>query len=607
LFATTQLDEVDQLRLQLANLLAGGTAPDNTPSALKSIFAQIKQSGKPGFLPVQTLNVESPAYPGGSAPDESALKSNYARLCVALERDAANLAPLAELHQEAYLEGLYFLLERFASNVPVSSTMPDVSIFDYNHTVTALCSVLRFETDERIRELHSAKGVLANTDPLAVIISGDIAGVQDFIYSLTKADQAAKQLRGRSFYLQALTEAVLRFILRGLDLPISSVIYSGGAHFYVLAPHSVTKDLDELRRTVTQGLLAFHARDLYLVIGSAPVSANDFQPGRIKFCWGALHTDLATRKNQRYAELIDADELYLDVFRPVLRQEKESLQAYFEQVGRAIPYATHVNYGIGSFQAEPANALEALNVSLSFDAEKWHEQSSVIPNYIIRYAIRDELHAPSTSHSIPVVLGTRYMVNLVPMSKQGEPDSFDTLARLPAFFDENVGAHGIKRLGILRMDVDNLGIIFKDGFGDRATLARIMALSRTLATFFEGRIAAICRQVESDFWQPAIYSVYAGGDDVFLVGPWHLMPKLAAEIRAEFDRLTLNHPDFTLSGGIALVAEKFPLYQAAEVAHEALEKAKAHRDEAGNPVKNAVCFFNTCANMEKWASEVESG
>jgi CRISPR-associated protein Csm1 len=198
------------------------------------------------------------------------------------------------------------------------------------------------------------------------------------------------------------------------------------------------------------------------------------------------------------------------------------------------------------------------------------------------YVLALEFTDPVASMELPVaddIPGIRYTVSKVPEG------SFDDLGDMPTFLDSQQREHGIKRLGILRMDVDNLSDIFKGGLGKLSTLPRIASLSRAFSTFFEGRVAELCRNVTDMHGQSAIYPVYSGGDDVFLVGPWHLMPKLAVEIRTGLNALTLNHPDIHVSAGIALVGKKFPLYRAAEDSHNALESAKAIEG------KNAICFL----------------
>jgi len=43
---------------------------------------------------------------------------------------------------------------------------------------------------------------------------------------------------------------------------------------------------------------------------------------------------------------------------------------------------------------------------------------------------------------------------------------------------------GFERLGVLRMDVDSLGDLFKNGFGKNATLTRLASLSFRMSLFF---------------------------------------------------------------------------------------------------------------------------
>ena len=58
-------------------------------------------------------------------------------------------------------------------------------------------------------------------------------------------------------------------------------------------------------------------------------------------------------------------------------------------------------------------------------------------------------------------------------------------------------AEGIKRIGVLRADVDNLGQTFVAGFaGKYATLSRTAALSRQLSIFFKYYIRSILKNGE---------------------------------------------------------------------------------------------------------------
>jgi CRISPR-associated protein Csm1 len=98
---------------------------------------------------------------------------------------------------------------------------------------------------------------------------------------------------------------------------------------------------------------------------------------------------------------------------------------------------------------------------------------------------------------------------------------------------------------------------------------------------------------------PCLYIIYAGGDDLFIVGAWHHLPDLAEAIHNQFKAFTGGHPSLSLSGGITLEGAKFPLYRAAERAGEAEGKAKSHTRPDGGP-KDALCFLDTVVGWKRW-------
>ena len=139
------------------------------------------------------------------------------------------------------------------------------------------------------------------------------------------------------------------------------------------------------------------------------------------------------------------------------------------------------------------------------------------------------------------------------------------------------------------MDVDNLGEVFKNGLGKKASLSRLSALSSQMSLFFEGWVKKIIARNGRD---ALVYAVYAGGDDVFLLGPWDVMPSVALDIRHEFQKYT-GHPGLHLSGGMAFIDGKYPVYQAAADAGAAEHLAKSRRGKDDKDQKNAFAFLGT--------------
>jgi CRISPR-associated protein Csm1 len=161
-----------------------------------------------------------------------------------------------------------------------------------------------------------------------------------------------------------------------------------------------------------------------------------------------------------------------------------------------------------------------------------------------------------------------YGGNMMPKGADGEPRDFNELAD---------ASEGIKRLGILRMDVDFLGEIFRQGLAPRNTAARVLALSWHLNYYFCGRLNTLREQTA----EAEALIVYSGGDDLFIVGAWNKVLELALQIRRDFAEYTQGdlaqhkeNPRLTISGGMALAPKKFPIHKSAIMSGQAEDEAK---------------------------------
>ena len=146
--------------------------------------------------------------------------------------------------------------------------------------------------------------------------------------------------------------------------------------------------------------------------------------------------------------------------------------------------------------------------------------------------------------------------------------------------------YGIKRLGVLRADVDNLGTVFASGIPvEKASISRTSTLSRALSYFFKYRINGI---LEEGCYQAQI--IYSGGDDLFLIGNWNDIIHAARDIRREFLAFTGND-SITISAGIGMFDEKYPIASMAAKTGELEDAAKKHR-AGGEVTKDAVALWS---------------
>lgn len=164
-------------------------------------------------------------------------------------------------------------------------------------------------------------------------------------------------------------------------------------------------------------------------------------------------------------------------------------------------------------------------------------------------------------------------------------------------FEDIVGqCEGEKALACLKADVDNMGLFFSEGFKDsenKSTLSisRMVSASRMVNWFFAGYLPKLLSK-ESQY--KFIYTLFAGGDDLCLIGPWDKIISCAVGIQKEFTRYTGNTPGLSLSAGIELFKPGTPVSHAVENAESALNISKSPHNG-----KNKITLFGETMNWDE--------
>jgi len=117
--------------------------------------------------------------------------------------------------------------------------------------------------------------------------------------------------------------------------------------------------------------------------------------------------------------------------------------------------------------------------------------------------------------------------------------------------------------------------------------------------FFEGAVPQIGDEINQEKDGPRLYLMYAGGDDLFVVGGWSDLPELADAIRRKFAAFACHNPKVTISGGISIAPDKkYPLYQAARSAGEAEDAAKSFGEVL--PWSNYEAVHSRVGSLAAW-------
>ncbi len=611
-------------RTRLAPLLAQ-LCPD---SFLEPLAAG---QGRDLAIPLAPLAPETifPQPLQGSHGDAAQLYRDHCAGFLAALRSLAHQAESIEL----WLEHFDSLLLHYTAAIPAlraGDVEPsrDVSLYDHARATAALAAALYLYhkqtetlTVQAIRDQQTAK---------FLFVSGDFYGIQDYIFASGGETQRyrAKLLRGRSFAVSLLTELTADRLCRELGLSFLSVVLNAAGKFLIIAPQTqaAKETVARVRREVNQWLYEVSYGENAVGLTCRAVKAKDLLAGGFRDLWQAIGRDLEAAKLDRLeAQHFGPVGNYLEQFRndlsrplcPLCGKRPSRLAGedddYVQEVGSCCKICRdHIFLG--------ANLVKRRRLAIvSLTADLHDQQNRLLKPLLGRYQVLFpegrlaalaqagkllrlwDLSLPAPGEFSPLEITRRFLNGYVPVVQPedrqdprlaafpaeelepGNPKTLGQLARQALNFTAQPGRYeGLEALGVLKADVDNLGAIILEGLpAEKFTLARLATLSRQMHFFFCYYLPYLL-QKERGFRDT--YTVFAGGDDLFLIGPWSNILSLARTIPVEFARYVGQNEVLHLSAGVVLAKPHVPIHQLAAMAEEALEDAKTGE-------KNALALF----------------
>lgn len=593
-----------------------------------NVFEGTKKEEK-SFFPLRELNTgEAPNYPVKS-PRPIASSGAYAEIVNDLKANFQRKAP-----QNMEPNELLRILEDTVSFVPSStdkSQVADISLYDHVKMTAAIASALfRYLESHHIdnfKDYCFIHGEKHRRDKNMLFISGDFSGIQKFIYQVpTKG--AMRMLRGRSFYLQIVLENIIDEIFSQLGLSRANLIYSGGGHFYMLADNSeeTVQLLEKAFHGVNDRLLALYGTRLYLAAGWVPVCAEELMGKTADgdSIFYRVNKKVAEKKRVRYS--LDQVRQMTDENSALNRMEtgmkecglchhslKSSLLSDYmaesreEDVKLQVCPQCNGMYYLGKMmidrnpdkdstffvvlnQKEPDSIL----LPAPFHDQWLKAVTSAEGKEYMKEGIIERIYSKNDSTTSEMI-ATRLWVGDYAAREDGKILDFADLAERSG----GKGEKGIRRLGILRADVDWLGAVFMAGLpGVYGTLSRYASMSRSLSMFFAGIISHICRKElpkgQTPFYlfnekegDRAVHIVYSGGDDIFLVGTWDDLLEMAVDLRRAFN--TYTNGQLSFSAGLGFFSPSYPIIRMASDTGE-MENGAKKKDET---VKDSIALFGS--------------
>ena len=538
---------------------------------------------------------------------------------------------------------LKYLLEKYTWCIPSSTiNLQDISLYDHLYTTSAIAAA--------IYQYHEETGFndadISNKEiKKFILISGDLSGIQKYIYNIygNSLKGSAKILRSRSLFIEILNEISSRYLTELMGLHPANLFYSIGGKFLLIAPNteSTLVKLSMAEKEISKWFFKKFKAELSVNIAGIELSGKDLDVKNFADKFRELLTKIELRKKNKFSSVLFEDyspgnfifeEDYskysngscsfcgkepAELSSAEDKSDDEKLGLFCRQlkdVGEKLPFASYIAFS--------KIKIKGIQESFEFFDEKFFvylldkKQKINEKDFFEIYSFKSHETYPLkliTGHIPSDEKGALSFENIAEKSCSGNAfvslknDNESDVKKL------NENKFGQKLLGVIRADVDNMGFIFSYGFmnqelKDRLSISRFFSMSRMFNSFFNGYLSNSISQKDSF---RDIYTVYAGGDDLFLIGPWDTIIDFAVFMAKNFEEFTCRKKDITISASIGLFKPSFPVKRFASKTGEMLEKAKtkelAKKDEKIKLHGNKIFVFGKAVSWNDFYSLIDNG
>lgn len=552
-----------------------------------------------------------------------------------------------------HFDSLWLTYTQAIPSATAFGTKPEVSLYDHSRTTAALAAALwRWHEAQKQADSAAATVLTERKDfavPKLLLVQGDFFGIQDFIFA-TGGDtrkHAAKLLRGRSFQVSLFTELAALKVMDRLGLPPTSQVINAAGKFLIVAPNTpeVCDALLALQTEFDEWFLTHTFGQACIGLAWEEASCNDFLRGTateaqtpFKRLMTRLHQSLGRAKYQRLglckhgARTFQVDFAFgVCNYNGCLPADRNSqglspscaLSRDQILIGEALVRFDRllVVDSVHTKDLREGGTLEVLELdifgyALAFTAteEASGRFGALADSGALRRCWDFSLPKPGDAGAADALWsgyarrhiaghvprmtaedreGTRYASAGIDASEvpgAGSVKPLDLLACEDRRSDSSQGSArwlGIAALGVLKGDVDDLGEIFRIGL-ERPTFAKWAALSRQVNAFFAIHLPWL---LATDYRN--VYTVFAGGDDFFLIGPWRTVQQLSHRLQQDFARYVANNSAIHFSAGIVTQKPGAPIAALADLAEGTLKDAKTGG-------KNALSCFGEVVPWADW-------
>lgn len=505
---------------------------------------------------------------------------------------------------DIFFSQLYLLMEKYMWCIAsdTQTKISDISLFDHLKSTSALAlSSYKYHKENNL--LENGNQPKEKIKQFRILI-GDVSGIQNFIYDDIKSEGAAKTLRGKSFFVKMISDAIALYLIKEFELSLTNIILTAGGKFYILLQNTEDsmKKIEEIKEKLNNYLYKEFFGQLFVNIVTLEVNGDEIAKKFTKILEKG-NRELNWQKDKRFFNQIKGNPIFDVEYRDDGTTALDRINEKFKEMGGKIPKAKFIGIRY-NHEGDNKNTFQILeNMSIQFFKSK-EEINTSGKNEKIDIVI--SLNNIEIVEKFPTIL--RFISNYAPLEENGRS--------LKSFEGISDAATGNKKIAVYKADVDNLGMIFSIGFkknknisdeelekdekekeDDFRSISRISTLSRNMEYFFSYWMNSIFEKGKMEIWLRDkikkeidlrdIYVLYSGGDDLVIIGPWDKIIYVSYLIRKNFEQFVTENNEITLSGGIAISHPKLRIINGIDNAGELEEKSKEIDKD-----KNALTLFD---------------
>lgn len=500
-------------------------------------------------------------------------QSEYKNLWIEFEKDVSILKTKPK---ENFLNGLDFLLKKYTSFIPSSTygTKANIPLYDHLKTTASFTSALSkyHENDmniDSIKDYDTKKFLL---------IAGDFFGIQQFIFDDLPTTKASKILRGKSAFIQIFIKVVALDICKKLGISKLSIVSDNAGKFEILAPNNdFTKDtLISIQKELNDWFLENTFGQSGVGISFIEVSAMDFTENKFQELRNNLSKQIELTKYQKFN---------LTYQKAIFDIETKDNAHLCKTCNKRFKYKSSdescdfcnlfISLGEKLAKAESIQITTDTQGAIKIYGNYFVEFKSFIDadSEIVYDITNDEIFRGYSKWALKSYVQTqdKKILDFEELENRARKDGL-----------------GAKALMSLKGDVDNMGDFLRNS--NINSFAKFNFISRLIDYFFSVKVSQMMDGKN-------VYTIFAGGDDFFIIGSWDEVITLSKEIREEFMRF-VSGSTLSLSVGMVMFKHSKPINFIAHLSEEALENAKALKG------KNGITLFEESVKWDDYLDDL---